>query len=92
MYVGEADLSLFVGYLDAVGWLKSQLKKVGSSLSGDCDFRCLESLSRSDDCVCASLSEREFQCRSGIFLRSRCVLKDCLSLSFSRSCRRRDGL
>ena len=51
MYVGEADLSLFVGYLDAVGWLKSQLKKVGSSLSGDCDLRCLESLSRPDDCV-----------------------------------------
>ena len=92
MCLGEVDLPLFVGYLDSVCWLKSQLKRVGSSLSGDCDFCCLESLSRLDDCVCASLSECVFQCCCGIFLRSRCVLKDCLSLSFSRSCRRRDGV
>ena len=40
----EVDLSLSAGYLDAVGWLKSQLKRVGSSFSGEYDFRCRESL------------------------------------------------
>ena len=90
--MGEVDFSLSVGYLDAVCWLKSQLKRVGSSLFGDCDFRCLKSLGRSDGCFWMSVSECEFQYCSGIFLRSLCVLNDCLSLSFSRSCRRRDGL
>ena len=92
MCVCEVGLSLSAGNRDAVAWLKSQLKRVGSSFSGEYDFRCLESLSCWDGSVMSPLSEWECQYFSGIFLRSRCVLKDSLSLSFSRSCSRRDGL
>ena len=45
MCLCEVCLSFSAGYLDAVVWLKSQLKRVGSSFSGEYDFRCLESLS-----------------------------------------------